>query len=95
MHATYFLKKIDKAAAKVEFRSPNVVALDLPTADQTRYAAEIVLFGAIDPAASSFKIMGTKLDVTLAKADGANWAVLQADDPRTGGIIQTGSAGRA
>jgi hypothetical protein len=79
----------------VVFSSHNTLDVDLPTAENTRYTATIPLYGAIDPEKSTFKIMGTKLDVTLAKADGMSWAVLQADDPRTGEIIQTGRAGKA
>jgi hypothetical protein len=60
-----------------------------------RYKAEVELYGSIDTAASSFKIMGTKLELTLVKLDGASWPVLRADEKRTGEIIQVGRAGRA
>ena len=49
----------------------------------------------INPEESSFKIMGTKLEVVLVKADGSSWPVLRADERRTGEIIQVGKAGRA
>jgi hypothetical protein len=39
--------------------------------------------------------MGTKLELTLVKADGASWPVLRADEKLTGEIIQVGKAGRA
>lgn len=71
------------------------VKLDLHTLDKKRYTTDMRLFAPIDPAASSFKIMGTKLELELHKADGSGWPVLRADDPRTGEIIQTGRAGRA
>jgi hypothetical protein len=38
--------------------------------------------------------MGTKLELTLAKADGLGWPVLRSDDKHTGEIIQAGRAGR-
>jgi hypothetical protein len=38
--------------------------------------------------------MGTKLEVTFVKADGASWPVLRSDEQRTGEIIQVGRAGR-
>jgi hypothetical protein len=60
-----------------------------------RYKNVVQLFGPIDPEASSYKILGTKLEVTLAKADGSSWPVLRSEDPRTGEIIQVGKAGRA
>lgn len=94
--ASFFLKKIDKAAAQVDFAS-NELSLDLPTTDSPpkRYKAVVPLFGVIDPSASAFKIMGTKLEVTFVKADGSSWPVLRSDDQRTGEIIQVGRAGRA
>ena len=72
--------------------------LDLPTTDAPtpkRYKATVPLFGPIDPDKSAFTIMGTKLEVRLAKADGSSWPVLRSDDRLTGEIIQIGRAGRA
>lgn len=92
--ASLYLKKIDKAVSKVEFKDKSTVALDLRTSDKKRYQADVPLFGAIDTEKSSFKIMGTKLELTMAKADGAGWPVLRADDRHTGEIIQAGRAGR-
>ncbi|EKG19274.1 hypothetical protein MPH_03137 [Macrophomina phaseolina MS6] len=91
--ASLFLKKIDKATSTVELSASNI-KLDLRTTDKKRYTTDMTLFAPIDPAASAFKIMGTKLELELRKADGSSWPVLRADDPRTGEIIQTGRAGR-
>jgi CS domain len=93
--ASFYLKKIDKAKAKVDFSSPTHLDLDLPTSDNKRYVETIPLYAPIDQKASQFKIMGTKLELTLVKADGSGWPVLRSDDPRTGEIIQVGRAGRA
>jgi len=92
--ASLYLKKIDKERSKVEFAAANTVELDLHTADKTRYQTSMVTFGPIVPEKSSYKIMGTKLELTLAKADGMGWPVLRKDDPHTGEIIQAGRAGR-
>jgi hypothetical protein len=95
--ASFFLKKIDKEAAKVDFEEQALV-LDLPTTDAPvpkRYKAQVPLYGPIDPAKSTFKILGTKLEVSLAKADGSSWPVLRSDDRLTGEILQIGRAGRA
>lgn len=94
--ASFFLKKINKENAKVEFL-PTEISLDLVTTDATpkRYKAVIPLFGPIETAASTFKILGTKLEVTFVKADGSSWPVLRSDEARTGEIIQVGKAGRA
>jgi len=94
--ASFFLKKINKEKAEVEFSSTEL-SLNLPTTDPTpkRYKAIVPLFNTIDPSASTFKIMGTKLEVTFAKADGSSWPVLRNDEQRTGEIIQVGKAVRA
>lgn len=94
--ASFFLKKINKDVAKVEFK-PNAIDLDLPTTDSPvkRYKTEVSLFGSIVPEKSSYKILGTKLEVTLWKADGSSWPVLRSDDRLTGEILQVGRAGRA
>jgi hypothetical protein len=55
----------------------------------------VPLFASIDPEKSSFKILGSKLELTLAKADGASWPVLRGDEALTGEILQIGKAGRA
>lgn len=91
--ASLFLKKIDKATSTIELGATSI-KLDLHTSDKKRYTTDMQLFAPIDPAASSFKVMGTKLELELQKADGSSWPVLRADDPRTGEIIQTGRAGR-
>lgn len=94
--ASFFLKKIDKDKAKVKFL-PQSIDLDLVTADTPpkRYVAEVPLFAPIDTEKSSYKILGSKLEVTLAKADGSSWSVLRSDDRATGEIFQVGRAGLA
>jgi hypothetical protein len=81
----------------VEFQERELV-LDLPTTDTPvpkRYKAHVPLYGLVDPAKSTFKILGTKLEVSIAKADGSSWPVLRSDDQLTGEIFQIGRAGRA
>lgn len=96
MIASFFLKKINKETAKVEFKD-QAIALDLVTTDATpkRYTADVPLFGLIDTAKSTHKILGTKLEVNLIKADGASWPVLRGDEALTGEILQIGKAGHA
>ena len=90
---SYYLKKIDKERSKVAFADATTLQLDLVTQDKKRYKADVPLFGSIDPEKSKFQIMGTKLELTLLKADGMGWPVLKADDHHTGSIIQSGRAG--
>ncbi|KAF3360370.1 hypothetical protein VdG1_01330 [Verticillium dahliae VDG1] len=95
--ASFFLKKIRKDDAKISF-AERTLTLDLPTSDAPtpkRYRAEVPLFAPIDTAKSSFKVLGTKLEVTFVKADGASWPVLRSDDRLTGEILQIGKAGVA
>ena len=92
--ASLYLKKIDKERAKVEF-AEQAVQLDLPTADKKRYRETVPLYAPIDKEKSSFKVMGTKLELTLVKADGSSWPVLRGDERATGEIIQVGRPGRA
>ena len=89
------MKKIDKEKSKIVFTSPTTISVDLHTADNKRYKTEIPLFGAIDVANSTYKIMATKLEFTLTKLDGASWATFRSDEQRTNEIIQVGRAGRA
>ncbi|KAI9886550.1 MAG: hypothetical protein M1823_001662 [Watsoniomyces obsoletus] len=91
---SFYLKKIDSNRATVAFSSPTTIDLDLPTTDQKRYKNQIPLYAPIDPDRSAFKIMGTKLEMTLAKANGSGWPSLRSDAKKTGEIIQVGQAGR-
>jgi hypothetical protein len=77
--------------------SETELSLDLPTTDTPPklYKAVVPLFGPINTAASSFRIVPTKLEVNFVKADGSAWANLRSDERRTGEIIQVGKAGRA
>ncbi|KAK3672691.1 hypothetical protein LTR78_007503 [Recurvomyces mirabilis] len=92
--ASLYLKKIDKERSKVVFKNKNTVDLDLHTSDSKRYRTSMTTFAPIDEEKSSFKIMGTKLELTLVKGSGVGWPVLRADDPHSGEIIQAGRAGR-
>jgi hypothetical protein len=94
VNVSLYLKKIDKDNARVSF-SPSSVDLDLPTTDNKRYKDTLPLFAAIDPDKSQFRVLGTKLELALAKADGTGWPVLRSDDKWTGERIQVGQAGRA
>lgn len=94
--ASFFLKKIVKEESTVRFTA-QTVELDLITSDPVpkRYTKTVELYGPIDPEASNYKIMGTKLELSLVKNDGQAWPVLRADERRTGEIFQVGRAGLA
>jgi len=93
---SFYLKKIVQERAKVVFEEDGrTIQLDLPTSDGKRFTRTISLFASIEPAKSHFKILGTKLEMVLVKADGTSWPVLRSDDAPTGERIQVGKAGRA
>ena len=94
--ASFFLKKINKDTAKVAFKA-KALDLNLTTTDSVpkKFVAEVPLYGVIDTEKSSFKILGTKLELSLAKADGASWPVLRGDEALTGEILQIGKPGLA
>ncbi|KAL4924432.1 chord-domain-containing protein [Aspergillus undulatus] len=94
VNVSLYLKKIDKENAKVEFTSTGIT-LDLPTTDNKRHKDSFEFFASIDPEQSKFRVLGTKLELTLVKGDGTSWPVLRKDDRWTGERIQIGSAGRA
>lgn len=93
---SFYLKKIDKSKAKVEFSSDGLsVDLDLPTQDGKRFTRLVPFFAQIDPEKSQYKIMGTKLELNLVKSDGSiSWGTLRSDEKATGERIQLGRAGR-
>ncbi|KAJ6180596.1 hypothetical protein N7519_011057 [Penicillium mononematosum] len=94
VNVSLYLKKIDKQRAKVELAA-NSITFDLPTTDNKRYQDTYPLFAPIDPEKSTFRVLGTKLDLSLIKADGTSWPVLRSDDKWTGQRIQIGNAGHA
>ena len=94
VNVSLYLKKIDKGRAKVEFAA-NSIVFDLPTTDNKRFQDTYSLFAPIDPEKSTFRVLGTKLELNLVKADSTSWPVLRSDDKWTGQRIQIGNAGRA
>jgi hypothetical protein len=91
--ASIFLKKIDKEKSTVDFQEKSI-KLDLRTADSKRYETEFPLYASIKPGESKYRILGTKIEFTLVKADGYSWPVLRSDEKPTGEMIQVGQAGR-
>ncbi|KAJ5939757.1 hypothetical protein N7466_002891 [Penicillium verhagenii] len=94
VNVSLYLKKIDKERASVKL-AEKTITFDLPTSDNKRFQDTYTLFAPIDAEKSSFRVLGTKLELTLVKADGTSWPVLRSDDKWTGQRIQIGNAGRA
>ncbi|KAI5853121.1 HSP20-like chaperone [Morchella snyderi] len=88
-----FAKKVDKTRAHIGFL-PQQLDVDLPMPDSKRYKITFPLYGAIDPAACEYQVMGTKVELKLKKADGTSWPTLRSDEA-TGEIIQIGKPATA
>lgn len=55
--------------------------VDLILPARKRFTKSFPLYGPIDPASSAFKILGTKCEITLAKADARSWPSITTLDP--------------
>ncbi|KAK5937829.1 hypothetical protein PMZ80_009958 [Knufia obscura] len=97
LNVSFYLKKIDKERAKVEFLADGSgVDLDLPTSDGKRFTKRVETWKDIIPEKCEKKILGTKLEMVLFKKEGGlGWPVLYKGGPDTGERIQVGRALRA
>ncbi|TFY55840.1 hypothetical protein EVJ58_g7994 [Rhodofomes roseus] len=76
VHVSVFAKQADKERSIVKIEE-NFIHLDLYLPASKRFRKSIELFGPVDPSASSFKYYGTKIEVSLKKADARSWPVLE------------------
>ncbi|GAA6026954.1 hypothetical protein JCM8097_005991 [Rhodosporidiobolus ruineniae] len=82
-----FGKQADKEKSGVRFEEEKM-HVDLILPSRKRFTRTFTLFGPISPASSSFKILGTKCEITLAKADARSWpAVEQLDASLAGNFV--------
>lgn len=80
--ASFYLKGIDKSKSIIGF-SPTIIKLDLVTGDSKRFKVALPLHGSIKTSESTYKILSTKLELMLLKADGSSWPKLRSDDDLT------------
>lgn len=66
----------DKQKSKVSF-APQSLTLDLHLPNNKRVQKTVTLYGPIDPEKSRFRILGTKVDITLVKPVAASWPLLE------------------
>ncbi|KAM0753609.1 chord-domain-containing protein [Meredithblackwellia eburnea MCA 4105] len=98
VHVSVFGKGADKELSKVIFEKEAMhVELHLPSSK--RFQKSFPLFGPIDPTTSTFKILGTKCEIVLAKADARSWPSITALDPElsknfTASLIFSAGGGR-
>ena len=91
LNVSLFLKKIDKTRATVVFHA-NSIEVDLPTTDGKKYTATLPLYAGITAEESEYKVLGTKCELKLRKADGTSWPTLRSDEEAKGVIVQVGRA---
>lgn len=87
-----FAKKCEEAKSTIEFHDERLT-LDLFHQGSKRFKTELQLFGPIIPEKSKYKIMGTKVELTLAKGNGLSWSGLRAGEAGAG-MIRFGVSGR-
>lgn len=62
--------------------------VDLILPSRKRFTKIFNLYGPIDPSESKYSILGTKTEITLAKADARSWPTITALDPALGNQFQ-------
>ncbi|CAG8769502.1 9730_t:CDS:2, partial [Acaulospora colombiana] len=74
--ATIYAKKCSQADSEITFE-PTRVHINLSLPDSKRFKRTLELFGAIVPEKSTYKVYGTKVDMTLVKSDARSWNLLE------------------
>ncbi|KAH9454074.1 hypothetical protein MJO29_007027 [Puccinia striiformis f. sp. tritici] len=87
-----FAKKIDQDQSTIKF-DPSGVSVDLKLPSNKRFRRTFNLFGLIDPAQSTYKILTTKCEMVLIKSDGRSWSNLEKGDSFVG-TVTFGVGGR-
>ncbi|KAG0043575.1 hypothetical protein BGZ83_011260 [Gryganskiella cystojenkinii] len=76
INLSIFAKKVDAKSAVVEFKEREV-NIDLRMPDGKRFKLELPLFQPIEPAGSTFEVLGTKVEIVMKKGNGISWATLE------------------
>ncbi|ORX36519.1 HSP20-like chaperone [Kockovaella imperatae] len=76
VHVSAFAKGADKSKSTVRFDSQQL-HFDFHLPSNKRIAKSLTLYGPIDPASSTFRIVSTKVDITLIKSTPASWPLLE------------------
>ncbi|KAI0050901.1 chord-domain-containing protein [Auriscalpium vulgare] len=92
VNVTVYAKQADKDLSVVTFEE-NSLHLNIVLPNSKRFTRSLELFGAIDPAASTSRILGTKIEIILKKSDGKSWTLLERTDRDLGGVSLTFGVG--
>jgi len=82
------IKKLSADVCNIDMEETSLsVSAKLPTGSE--YSLELDLAHPVLPLQSSYKIMSTKIEIKLKKAEGVRWTVLEGDgsDPLPGGSV--------
>ncbi|ORZ33293.1 SGS domain-domain-containing protein [Catenaria anguillulae PL171] len=87
-----FIKNAPKDTTSVQVTDSTLsVSVPLPTGSE--YTLELDLAHKVDPAQSRHKVLGTKIEISLAKVDlGVKWTVLEGDDPLAAPVLASTTA---
>lgn len=92
VNVSVFAKQVDKERSTVIFE-PEKIHIDLYLPAGKRFKRSLDLFGAIDPNTSSFRVLGTKVELNLKKSDGRSWTLLEKTAHDLGGFQLTFGVG--
>ncbi|KAG2149376.1 chord-domain-containing protein, partial [Suillus clintonianus] len=92
VHVSVFAKQADKEKSIVTIEE-NQIHFDLYLPGSKRFRRTIVLFGPVDPDASSAKFYNTKVEAVLKKLDTRSWTLLEKTTRDLGNISLTFGVG--
>jgi len=91
------IKKLAANMVQVDIGDTTLsVTAKIPSSDK-EYSLELDLAHPVTPAQSGYKVMTTKIEIKLKKAEGVRWAALEGDGsaPLPGGVTATASGAAA
>ncbi|CCA70016.1 related to diploid state maintenance protein chpA [Serendipita indica DSM 11827] len=92
VRASVYAKKVDKDKSTVIFETEQV-HLDLILPDSKRFKRTLQLYGPVKPEECSYSVLGTKVDLVLAKQDTRSWNLLEKTDADLQGFTLTFGVG--
>ncbi|KAF5373017.1 hypothetical protein D9758_001627 [Tetrapyrgos nigripes] len=95
VHISVFAKQVDKENSIVQFDEQSVFVNLYLAGAKKKFVKSIDLFGPINPSASTYQVLGTKVELHLQKADTRSWTILEKPTHDLGNISLTfGVSGR-
>jgi len=92
VYVSVFAKQSDRERSRVAIEE-NQITLDIFMPNGKRFQKELMLYGPVDVANSSFEFLNTKIEIKLAKLDGRSWNMLEKSDTPGGSLNLTFGVG--